>query len=176
MADFFSRLKKGIDKGTAIVSAKSNTLIETNKLKSEISAANKLKKETLLEIGKIVYEDGKAGTFTVESVEALMTTVSEAEMKIVDLEAKIVKTQDEEKEKMADLNTADKPVDVAFEEVVEGAEDKASDLVENAEDKVSDAAETAEGFAEDAADKAGEAVEDISDVVDSALGDVKDKF
>ena len=152
MADFFSKLKKGLDKGTAIVSAKSNTLIETNKLKSEISTTKKLKKETLLEIGKIVYEDGKEGTFTVESVEALITRASEADMKVVDLEAKIIKIQDEEKEKMADLNTEEAPVDVDFEEVKEEAEEAVADAGEAVED----------------------AVEDISDVVDSALNEEKD--
>ena len=119
MADFFSKLKKGIDKGTAIVSAKSNTLIETNKLKSEISADNKMKKDTLLAIGTEVYEQSKEGGFSIESVEELITKISEAEAKVVDLNAKIVKIQEEEKEKMADINAVDTPVDVSAEEVVE---------------------------------------------------------
>lgn len=117
MADFLSRLKKGIDKGTAVVSAKSNTLIETGKLKSEIGTVRKLKNESLLQLGQKVYEDGKAGTFTIESVESLITAIADAEAKVTDLEAKIVKIQEEEKEKMDEINRDDTPVDVVFEEV-----------------------------------------------------------
>lgn len=121
MADFFSKIRKNIDKGAAIVSAKSNTLIETNKLKSEISTANKIKKDTLLAIGTKVYEEGKGGSFTIESVEALMTKVGVQEAKIADLEAKIKLIQQEEKEKLEEINREDAPVDVTAEEVVDVA-------------------------------------------------------
>jgi len=180
MADFFSKLKKGLDKGTAIVSAKSNTLIESNKLKSEINAAKKFKKETLLEIGKVVYEDGKAGTFTIESVEELITRASESEVKVADLEAKIIKIQEEEKEKMADIKTAAAPVDVDFEEVVDDVTSEVDDIVGDvtdvAEDAVDDAKEVAEDLADDAQEAAEDTVDNISDVVSSALNEGKDLF
>lgn len=119
MADFFNKIRKNIDKGAAIVSAKSNTLIETNKLKSDISTANKIKKDTLLAIGTKVYEEGKGGNFTIESVEALMTKVGVQEAKIADLEAKIKLIQQEEKEKLEAINREDAPVDVSAQEVVD---------------------------------------------------------
>lgn len=135
MADFFNKLKKSIDKGTAIVGAKSTTLIETNKIKQDIAASTRLKKDTLLELGKKVYELNNEGTFTIEAVEGLMTKISEAEAKIVDMEAKITLLQDEEKTKMDEINAAaaeDAPVDVAATEVVEPVEAAAEAATEAA--------------------------------------------
>ncbi len=153
MADFFSKLKKGIDKGTKIVSAKSNTLIETNKLKSEISSVNRMKKETLLELGTKVYEQGKEGSFELANVEELMTKIGEAELKVVDLEAKIVKILEEEKEKMADINADTEPLDVEFEEVVDDVKDAAEDAVEDLHDKAEDMAADAEDAVVDFVDE-----------------------
>ena len=123
MSDFFNKLKKGIDKGSKIAKAKSNTLIESNKLKSEIATANRVKKETLLEIGTKVYEAAKEGTFEMGLVEELITTISDLEAKVVDLEAKIQLLQDEEKAKLEEINAeaGEGPVDV---EVTEVDEDK----------------------------------------------------
>lgn len=134
MADFFNKLKKSIDKGTAIVSAKSNTLIETNKLKSEISAVNKVKNEALMTLGRKVYNEGKEGTFSIEGVEELITSISEKELKIVDLEAKISLIQEEEKDKMTAINAEE--VVVAEEEVVEEGVEVVEDTVEDVQEEV----------------------------------------
>lgn len=124
MADFFSKIKKGLDKGTAIVSAKSSTLIETNKLKQDISTTNRMKKDTILELGTKVYTLSNEGNFSIESVQELITKIQEAETKVTDLEAKIKLTQDEEKSKIDELNKEEvvatatvAPVDVAASEV-----------------------------------------------------------
>ncbi len=129
MSDFFNKLKKGIDKGSKIVSAKSSTLIETNKLKSEIATANRVKKETLLELGTKVYTAGKEGTFSMDLVEELITTISEQEVKVADLEAKIQLIQDEEKAKLDEINTAtaEDTVEVEVTEVEEVVEEVKED-------------------------------------------------
>lgn len=128
MPDFFDKLKKSIDKGTAIVGAKSTTLIETNKLKQDISTTERLKRDTLMELGKKVYALNREGTFTMDAVEELITKIAEAEAKVVDLEAKIKVLQDEEKEKLDEINameakgTAENPVDAQSTEVEPSAE------------------------------------------------------
>lgn len=165
MADFFSKIKKGIDKGTKIVSAKSNTLIETNKLKSEISSVNRMRKDTLLELGTKVYEQGKEGTFELEYVEELITKISEADVKVLDLEAKIEKILEEEKEKMAEINEDKELVDVEFEDVVDDMKDAAGE-----------AKDAAESVAEDLKDKAEDMAGDAKDAVEDFVDDVKKEF
>ena len=154
MADFLNKLKKSLDKGAAVVSAKSNTLIETQKLRSEISAANKQKKETILALGQKVYEEGKAGSFDIADAETLITAISDLESKVKDLEAKIVKIQEEEKEKMEALNQGDAPVDVAFEEVAEEEAEALEETEATEEDKLEVASE--DGDSMDAEDEGQE--------------------
>ncbi len=130
MADFFKKLKKSIDKGGAIVSAKSSTMIETNKLKSEMGAVTRVKSEALMTLGRQVYAEGKEGTFSIENVEELITKISEQEVKLVDLEAKVALIQEEEKTKMNELN-AEEVVEVV-EEVQEEVQETVVDVVESA--------------------------------------------
>ena len=132
MADFFKKLKKSIDKGGAIVSAKSSTMIETNKLKSEISAVNRAKNEALMTLGRKVYDEGKEGTFSIESAEELITKIGEQEAKVVDLEAKITLIQEEEKTKMDALNAEEPVEEVLVEEVQEEVQETVVDVVESA--------------------------------------------
>jgi len=127
MSDFFKKLKKSIDKGGAIVSAKSSTMIETNKLKSEISAVNRAKNEALMTLGRKVYDEGKEGTFSIESAEELITKIGEQEAKVVDLEAKIALIQEEEKTKMDALNAEEVIVEEVQEEVQETVESASDD-------------------------------------------------
>lgn len=124
MADFFKKLKKGINKGTAVIGAKSTTLIEVNKVKSEMATTSRIKKDTLLELGTKVYTLNKEGSFSMEVIQELMTKISEAEMKISDLEARITQLQDEEKSKLEEINSdevdiQDNQIDVVAEEVTE---------------------------------------------------------
>lgn len=164
MSDFFNKLKKSIDKGTAIVSAKSNTLIETNKLKSEISAINKAKNEALMTLGRKAYIEGKEGTFNIEDSEALITKISELEAKVIDLEAKILLIQEEEKSKMDELNAEDV---VAAEEIIIEEVEEVEDFVEDAIDEASDAAESLRDRVEDA-------VEDVQEEVQEKVEDVSE--
>lgn len=98
-------------------------MIETNKLKQDISSTSRFKKDTLLELGTKVYELNKEGVFQVEVVEDLITKIAEAEAKVADLEAKIQLIQDEEKAKLDEINTQEAeaavsaPVDAASTEV-----------------------------------------------------------
>ena len=117
MADFFSKLKKGIDKGTAIVSTKSSTMIEVNKLKSEISTTQKVKKETLLELGTKVFTLYQEGTFDIGQVQDLITNIGEADIKVAELEVQIAKIQEEEKVKLDEINAVTPEVEKAVQEV-----------------------------------------------------------
>jgi hypothetical protein len=153
MADFFSKLKKGIDKGTAIVSTKSSTMIEVNKLKSEISTTQKVKKETLMELGTKVFTLYQEGTFDIGQVQDLITNIGEADIRVAELEVQIAKIQEEEKTKLDEIHAVtpevEQPVQEVEIQVVEVVE-----TVQEAVEEVSDeAAETVEITIEEVKDK-----------------------
>ena len=56
MEKFIKNLKKELDKGIAVVGAKSKELIETAKIKNQIAELKELKNRTLQETGAIVYQ------------------------------------------------------------------------------------------------------------------------
>ena len=56
MEKFIKNLKKELDKGIAVVGAKSKELIETTKIKNQIEELKELKNRTLQETGEIVYQ------------------------------------------------------------------------------------------------------------------------
>lgn len=55
MADFFEKLKQGIDKGITTVSVKSKEMMDTQKIKGQIDTLQRQKKTALEELGTMVY-------------------------------------------------------------------------------------------------------------------------
>lgn len=55
MADFFEKIKKGIDKSVTTVSVKSKEMLETTQLRSLIKTLQDEKRARLEELGNIVY-------------------------------------------------------------------------------------------------------------------------
>jgi len=55
VADFFDKMKQGVGKGVTTVSVKSKEMLETSKLKSQIADIQKQRKESLEELGNVVF-------------------------------------------------------------------------------------------------------------------------
>jgi hypothetical protein len=55
MADFFEKLKQGLDKGITTVGVKSKALIKTQKVKGQISSIEYKKRKAFEELGQIIY-------------------------------------------------------------------------------------------------------------------------
>ncbi len=66
MADFFDKLKKGLDEGITKMKVKSKELVDTTKIKGEISNLNQRKSSLLLTVGTEFYNMHKAGTFDID--------------------------------------------------------------------------------------------------------------
>ncbi len=66
MADFFDKVKQGIDKGITTVRVKSKEVIETTKIKGQIRAIQERKNAALEELGNIVYTMFLKGGFDEE--------------------------------------------------------------------------------------------------------------
>jgi hypothetical protein len=56
MDDFLNRIKKEINKGITVVSAKSKELVDTAKINNQITELTDQKAKTLQEIGQLVYQ------------------------------------------------------------------------------------------------------------------------
>lgn len=103
MAGFFDDLKKGINKVTTKASTNASTMIEVNKLKSEITAAGREKKVIFGEIGEAIYEMKKVGDVDLSQVEALISKAFDLDAKVVELETEIAKVNQEKDEKLSAL-------------------------------------------------------------------------
>lgn len=55
MADFFDKMKQSVGKGVATASVKSKEMLDSNKVKNQIESLQKQKKESIEELGNIVY-------------------------------------------------------------------------------------------------------------------------
>lgn len=55
MADFFNKMKESLDKGVSTISAKSQELVETTKIKTEISNLKQKHNQAISELGNLVY-------------------------------------------------------------------------------------------------------------------------
>lgn len=66
MADFFDKLKKGLDEGLTKMKVKSKELVDSTKIKGEISNLNQRKSALLLTLGTEFYDMYKSGTFDME--------------------------------------------------------------------------------------------------------------
>lgn len=103
MSDLFGKLKQGIDKGTKVIGAKSASLIDSNKVKSEISALKKEKADLIERIGTKVYESDRH-TFTIDTVAQELVQIDAIDGKIRDLEAELEQIKTEAEEKIQEIN------------------------------------------------------------------------
>lgn len=55
MADFFNKVKEGLDKGVSTISVKSQELVETSKIKTEINNLKQKHSQAIGELGNLVY-------------------------------------------------------------------------------------------------------------------------
>lgn len=98
MADFFDKVKKGLNKGTTVIGVKSSTMIETNKIKSEISSLKKEKNEIFTAIGEQIYKMRKEGNVDLDSVYSTLDRIFEIDNTMVEREnaiEELVRKQEE---------------------------------------------------------------------------------
>lgn len=91
MAEFLDKLKKGIDKGVTAVTVKSKEMLETTQLRSQLRDLQEQKRETVQELGNIVYTLFTQGTLDQEQVRVheKCTAVGALDRKIREKEGEI---------------------------------------------------------------------------------------
>lgn len=103
MSDLFGKLKQGIDKSTKVIGAKSASLIDSNKVKSEISTLRKTKDELIHKIGYTVYETDRE-SFSVDMVTDELANIHAIDVQIKEKELELEKIKLEAEEKIQELN------------------------------------------------------------------------
>lgn len=103
MSDLFGKLKQGIDKSTKVIGAKSASLIDSNKVKSEISTLRKTKDELIHKIGYKVYETDRE-SFSVDMVTDELANIHAIDVQIKEKELELEKIKLEAEEKIQELN------------------------------------------------------------------------
>jgi hypothetical protein len=88
MADFFDKLKHGLNKGVATASVRSKEMLDANRLKSKIADCERQKKDALTELGTTVYTMLDRGHLDEDALKV-------AHMDIVSLDAQIAEKQQE---------------------------------------------------------------------------------
>jgi Asp-tRNA(Asn)/Glu-tRNA(Gln) amidotransferase C subunit len=121
MANFFDKVKKGINKATTTVGANATSMIEINKIKGELTAVTKEKTALYTELGEKVSSMQNEGNMDLSQVEEYVGKVNELEVKRVELEAKIHEINQEKDEKISSLDDEEAVADavVTSEAVVE---------------------------------------------------------
>lgn len=138
MPGFLDKMKKGLDKGTKVISTRSSSLIETNKVKSELNALRKSKNEAFTEIGKKVYEG--ANEFSVDDIFDEIQSIKGYDVAIEEKEIELERIKAETESKLSELNT--EPVEAgdladAVEVDIE-VQDKVEEAVEEVVEEVKD--------------------------------------
>lgn len=82
MADLFDKIKKGVNQGINTVTVKSKELMDSNKIKGEISTLQSRKSFLINEIGTKVYDMYKTGTFNYEVIKPIFSEITKTEENI----------------------------------------------------------------------------------------------
>lgn len=93
MADFFTKITGGIDKGIKIVSSKGSELIETTKLKGEIKDVQSSIDVKFQALGKKVFEMINRGVLSEDELKADCKEISSLFRKITEIEDAIKKVE-----------------------------------------------------------------------------------
>ncbi len=122
---FFDDLKAGFSEMAKTVGEKSEQLVGISKLHLKKTNLNNELKATYLEIGKMIYEEKKAGAEFSDAIVQLCQKVDMGLEAIAEVEAQIEAAKAEGKEATVEENVPEEEA-AAFEDVVEEAADIAA--------------------------------------------------
>lgn len=93
MSDLIDKFMQGINKGVTTVGVKSKEVLETSKLKGQISIFERNKKDALEELGNIVYVMFQNNVFYTERIKSKCEFISRIDTKIKDTMEEIKNVQ-----------------------------------------------------------------------------------
>lgn len=94
--EFFDTLKDTLNKGVAAVSVKSETIVESSRIKSAISNTQKQLDSEYAQLGSKVYRNWKSGTVNMSDFVDDLTRIRGVEQEIESLRARLEQIKEEE--------------------------------------------------------------------------------
>ena len=108
MPDFFDKVKQGIAKSVATASVKSKELLDVAKLRNQISALEKVRRESFEELGRTVYTQYLNDSLDENIIKSKSYSITRIDEQIQSLEDDIVRVQTQARQSLND-NEKDAP-------------------------------------------------------------------
>ena len=168
---FLDDLKQGLCDVTKTVCEKSEQFVSIQKLRLKKNSLTNELKATYIEIGKMIYEEKKAGTEFSDAIVQLCQKVDLGLDAIQEVEEQIeeARARGNVEDSVFDEDDVfeDDVIEVA-EEDAEAVEEVVEEAAEAVEEVVEEAAETVEEVVEEAAEAVEETAEEIAEEVNEA--------
>lgn len=101
----FDSLKDTLNRGVATVSVKSETLVESSRVKTMISNTKRILENEKASFGAQFYQNWREGKASVELFEADLTRIQGLEQEIIDLNARLLQIKAEEDRFLSNIQT-----------------------------------------------------------------------
>lgn len=186
MRTFFEDLGKRLGETAETVTTKAGEAVEIQKLKNQVRILERDIEEDLAEIGRMVYEQFKAGDDVDEETAAFCEAVKSREDSIAEYKQKIItlkgciKCEACGKDLVKDMAYCPycgaKAPEKIVEDIVEEAEEAAENTAEEAESAVDKAVDAAKETAEKVMDAAKETAEKMADAVEDKVEEAAEKI
>lgn len=92
------RLKNSFDKGVAAVSVKSESIVESSRVRMAINTAQKSMDESIANLGKTFYTSWSNGSLNVDELKSECERIQAISTEIENLNARLEKIKEEEKQ------------------------------------------------------------------------------
>ena len=102
MADFFDKLKQGLNKGVATASVRSKEMLDANRLKSKIADCERQKKEALTELGTTVCTMLDSGHLDEEALKVAHLAIASFDAQIAEKQQELARVHTEAEQALAD--------------------------------------------------------------------------
>ena len=163
---FLDDLKQGLCDVTKTVCEKSEQFVSIQKLRLKKNSLTNELKATYIEIGKMIYEEKKAGTEFSDAIVQLCQKVDLGLDAIQEVEEQIEEAR--ARGNVEDSVFDEDDVTEVAEEDAEAVEEVVEEAAEAVEEVVEEAAETVEEVVEEAAEAVEETAEEIAEEVNEA--------
>src|ERR1700730_12057287 len=106
MADFFDKLKQGLNKGVTTASVRSKEMLDANRLKSKIAEYERQKKDALTELGTTVCTMLDSGHLDDEALKVAHLAIASFDAQIAEKQQELARVHTEAEQALAVLPKA----------------------------------------------------------------------
>jgi hypothetical protein len=102
MADFFDKLKQGLNKGVTTASVRSKEMLDANRVKSKIAECERQKKDALTELGTTVCTMLDSGHIDQDALKVAHLAIASIDAQIAEKQQELARVHTEAEQALAD--------------------------------------------------------------------------